>query len=241
MATVLALVPARGGSKGIPGKNLRMLGGHPMLAYAIAAARQAGLVTRVICSTDSPEIAEVALRYGAEVPFMRPSEFAQDHSTDIEVFRHALEWLDTNDGWRPDLVANVRCTSPLRRAGELDRAIAMLRDRPEATSIRSVCPADHTPYKMWRVGEDGVMHQLLDVPGLFEPFNQPRQKLPPTWWQTGQIDIARRTVMTELGGMSGPVILSFPVERRLAVDIDGEHDFLRAEDLLAAIPDCVRP
>jgi CMP-N-acetylneuraminic acid synthetase len=150
---VLALVPARGGSKGLPRKNVLPLGGHPLIAWSIAAGLQAKTVHRTVCSTDDPEIAEVAARYGAEVPFMRPAELAQDDTLDLPVFQHALEWLEREQGWRADVVVQLRPTSPLRFPGQVDAAVRMLLDDPQATGVRTVIPAPANPYKMWLMPE----------------------------------------------------------------------------------------
>ena len=145
-AGVLALVPARGGSKGIPRKNVRILGGHPLLAYSVAAGLAAVRVDRVVVSTDDEEIAQVAKEYGADVPFLRPAELSGDDVPDLPVFQHALRWLADEDGFRPELVVHLRPTSPLRPAGLVDAALAALMAAPDADSLRSVAPPDHTPY-----------------------------------------------------------------------------------------------
>ena len=120
---VLAVIPARGGSKGIPHKNIRCFAGHPLIAYSIAAARQSELVTRVIVSTDDPEIADVARDFGAQVPFLRPAELAQDTTLDLPVFQHVLAWLIANEAYQPDFVLQLRPTSPVRPVGlEIGRA-----------------------------------------------------------------------------------------------------------------------
>src|SRR5919201_6543515 len=112
MIKILALIPARGGSKGIPRKNILNFAGYPLIAWSIAAAKQASCITRVIVSTDDEEIASVARKYGAETPFLRPSEFAQDNTTDLPVFQHALQWLDEHEGYQPEIVIQLRPTSP---------------------------------------------------------------------------------------------------------------------------------
>jgi CMP-N-acetylneuraminic acid synthetase len=117
MTEVLALIPARGGSKGIPRKNIRDFSGYPLIAWSIAAAKQSELVTRVIVSTDDEEIAAVARAWGAETPFLRPAEFAEDKTTDLPVFVHALAWLAENENYRPDVVVQLRPTSPIRPSG----------------------------------------------------------------------------------------------------------------------------
>ena len=229
---VLALVPARGGSKGLPRKNVLPLGGHPLIAWSVAAGLQAESVERVVCSTDDPEIAEVARRYGAEVPFMRPAELAQDDTLDLPVFQHALAWLEREQGWRADLVVQLRPTSPLRFPGQVDTAVQLLVDTPEATGVRTVIPAPANPYKMWLLPEPGVGHYmrpLVGVPCCEEPYNMPRQKLPQAYWQTGTIDAVRAEVV-RAGRMSGDRLLPMVVDPRQAVDIDAEADLVAAAE-----------
>src|SRR5512136_1174120 len=189
---VLALIPARGGSKSIPRKNIRSFAGHPLTAYSIAAGLQAETVTRVIVSTDDEQIAAVARQYGAETPFLRPAELAQDNTTDLPVFEHALGWLAEHESYRPEVVVQLRPTSPIRPPDCVDNAVRLLLDHPEADSVRGVVPSGQNPYKMWVV-EPGsnVMQPMLQVQGMPEPYNAPRQQLPVTYWQTGHIDAIR--------------------------------------------------
>ncbi len=230
---VLAIIPARGGSKGIPRKNIRNFAGHPLIAYSIAAAIQSRRVTRVIVSTDDPEIAEVARFYGAEVPFLRPAELAQDSTLDLPVFQHALAWLTANEAYAPDVVVQLRPTSPIRPMGLVDEAVRILLEHPEADSVRGVVPAGQNPHKMWRIDlQTGQMKNLLDVPGVPEPYNAPRQLLPPVYWQTGHIDVIRPITILEKNSMSGEVILPVMIDPRYTVDIDGLSDWARAEWLV---------
>jgi len=230
---VLAIIPARGGSKGIPHKNIRLFAGHPLIAYSIMAARQAETVTRVIVSTDDPQIAEAAREYGAEVPFMRPDELAQDSTLDLPVFQHALAWLIANEAYAPEVVVHLRPTSPVRPVGLVDEAVRLLLTNPEADSVRGVVPAGQNPHKMWRIDlKSGQMRNLLDVPGLAEPYNAPRQALPPVFWQTGHIDAIRPATILEKESMSGEVILPVKIDPRYTVDIDGPSDWQRAEWLV---------
>ena len=238
MTEILAIIPARGGSKGLPGKNLRPLSGHPLIAYGIAAGLQARLVNRVICSTDSEEIAVVARRCGAEVPFMRPAELAQDDSKDIDAFQHVLSELLSRENYRPDIIVQLRPTSPVRQSGQVDAGIGALLDNPATDSIRAVTLAAATPYKMWRI-ESEILTPLLTIDGVPEPFNMPRQALPEVWWQTGTLDIMRTSVI-ESGSMTGSEIRPFIIELEHAVDIDHIESFTRAERVIASI-ECVVP
>jgi YrbI family 3-deoxy-D-manno-octulosonate 8-phosphate phosphatase len=233
MTEVLALIPARGGSKGIPRKNIRPFAGYPLIAWSIAAGLQAETVTRTIVSTDDEEIAEVARQWGAETPFLRPAEFAQDKTTDLPVFEHALQWLAENEGYRPDVVVQLRPTSPIRPRDCVDEAVRTLLAHPDADSVRGVVPAGQNPHKMWRIpNENGPMKNLLDVPGLDEPYNAPRQILPSVYWQTGHIDAIRTgTILNE--SMSGKIIYPLVIDPRYTVDLDSLNDWMRAEWLAA--------
>jgi len=229
---VLALVPARGGSKSIPRKNIRPLAGYPLVAYSIAAGLQARLVNRVIVSTDDAEIARIVRQYGAETPFLRPAEFAQDDTTDFPVFTHTLDWLAKNEGYHPDILVQLRPTSPIRPTGCVDQAVQILLDHPEADSVRGVVPSGQNPHKMWRFDEQGRMVPLLRVEGIPEPYNAPRQSLPPTYWQTGHIDAIRAGTIYEKKSLSGDVIYPLILDSRYTIDIDTVSDWQRAEWLM---------
>ena len=227
---VLAIIPARGGSKGLSRKNLRPLAGHPLLAWSIAAAHEARGLDAVVVSTDDEEIAAVAEALGAEVPFTRPSDLARDDTPDLPVFEHALRWLERDRGWAPELVVQLRPTSPFRPAGMVDEALARLRAHPGADSLRAVTAPAQTPYKMWRL-QGRLLEPLLGTPQQ-ELFNAPRQQLPAVYWQTGQLDVIRRHTILEQGSMSGRHIVPFVVEPRYAVDIDTAEQLALAERLL---------
>ncbi len=229
---VLALVPARGGSKGIPRKNLRDYAGAPLIAYSIVAALEAELVTRVIVSTDDPEIAEVACSWGAEVPFIRPAALAQDDTTDLPVFQHCLHWLKENEGFRPEIVVQLRPTSPVRPIGLIDEAIKKLVETPSADCVRGVVPSGENPFKMWRINNDGQLVPLLQVAGIGEPYNTPRQALPSTYWQTGHIDVIRSATIESKGSMTGNQILPILIDPLYTVDIDTPADLQRYSRLM---------
>ena len=228
---VLALIPARGGSKGIPGKNIRLLGNVPLIAHSIAAGLESAYVDRVIVSTDSQEIAAVARAWGAEVPFLRPAELAQDQSADFPVFEHALSWLSVDHGYAPDIVVQLRPTSPLRPPGLIDEAIELLVQTPLADSVRAVTPAGQNPYKMWRI-TDGRMEPLLRL-DVREPYNQPRQSLPDTFWQTGHVEVIRATTILEQKSLTGRVILPCLVPPEYAIDLDNLYQWDFAEHVVA--------
>ena len=196
---------------------------------------QAKTVTRVIVSTDDREIADVARQCGAEAPFLRPAEFAQDNSTDLPLFQHALRWLDEHEGYKPEVVVQLRPTSPLRPRDCVDRAVNSLLAHPDADSVRGVVAAGQNPHKMWVLsGEDAPMKNLLSVPGLAEPYNAPRQSLPPIYWQTGHIDAIRRETILQKGSMSGERIYPLVIDTRYTVDIDNLNDWARYEAMVYA-------
>jgi N-acylneuraminate cytidylyltransferase len=228
---VLAIIPARGGSKSIPRKNIRDFAGHPLIAYTIAAALQSAKVERTIVSTEDEEIAAIARQYGAETPFLRPAHLALDDTTDLPVFQHALEWLDENEGYKPELVIQLRPTSPVRPPDCVDQAIQILLADVDADSVRGVVPAGQNPYKMWHISDQGRLHPLLSE-GFDEPYNMPRQELPATYWQTGHIDAIRTRTILEKGSMSGEVILPLQIDPQYTIDIDTDRDWQRAEHLI---------
>ncbi len=230
---VLALIPARGGSKSIPRKNIIDFAGFPLIAYSIAAGLAAETVTRVIVSTDDAEIAEISRRYGAETPFIRPVEHSQDNTPDLPVFRHALEWLAEHEGYCPDILVQLRPTSPFRRVRHIDEAVYRLIERPDADAVRTVCVPFQNPFKMWRIGSDGSMQPLgieLGIP--VEPYNQPRQALPEVYWQTGYVDAAWADTILTKNSMTGGAILPLVIDSSEWVDIDSPDDWKRAERLI---------
>lgn len=229
---ILAVIPARGNSKSIPRKNIKELAGYPLIAYSIAAARQSASVTRVIVSTDDEEIAQVAKQFGAEVPFMRPAEYAQDQTLDLPVFEHALTWLREQEGYVADVVIQLRPTSPIRPSHCVDDAIEILQTHPQADCVRGVVVAGQNPYKMWHIQSDGALSPLLTVQGIKEAYNAPRQALPPVYWQTGHIDAIRPATILKKHSMTGDVIYPLLIDQSFTIDIDTMYDWQNAERLI---------
>lgn len=242
MTEILALIPARGGSKGIPRKNIRNFAGYPLIAWSIAAAKQSRFVTRVIVSTDDEEIAAVAREYGAEAPFLRPAEFAQDNTTDLPVFEHAIQWLEENEHYQPEIVIQLRPTSPIRPRDCVDHAIRILMEHTDADCVRGVVPAGQNPHKMWRfAGEGQPLKPLLEVEGIAEPYNAPRQILPPVFWQTGHIDAIRVSTILQKHSLTGDVIYPLVIDPRYTVDIDTLSDWEKYEALATSGLEMVTP
>lgn len=231
MSEVLAVIPARGGSKSIPRKNILNFGGFPLIAYSICAGLASEFVTRLIVTTDDDEIAAISRDYGAETPFIRPKTLAEDNTPDLPVFIHALKWLDEFEDYRPDIVVQLRPTSPLRRVWHIDAAIQRLLEHPEADSVRTVCVPFQNPFKMWKIADGGIMKPLMET-DFCEPYNMPRQLLPEVYWQTGYVDAAYRDTILEKESMTGDIILPLIIPAGDWIDIDSVDDWRRAERLL---------
>ncbi len=232
--SVLALIPARGGSKGILRKNILPIAGKPLIAYSILQAQASERIDRVIVSTDDEEIAEVARQWGAEVPFMRPAEYAQDLSPDIDVFSHALTWLRDHESYVPDLVVHLRPTQPVRRVELIERAIELLAMHPEADAVRSVSLALQTPYKMWRITSEGYLEPLLRIEGIPDCQSLPRQQLPLVYWQNGYVDVVRPRAVLEKNSMWGDRAIPFVVDDPL-FELDYPEDIPAIEEALGRL------
>jgi CMP-N,N'-diacetyllegionaminic acid synthase len=239
----VAFVPARSGSERVPGKNVRPLAGHPLIAYAIETALQSGVFERVVCSTDSDAIAEIARWYGADVPFLRPAEYATSTSPDIEWLSFTLERLDE----RYDVFAIVRATNPFRGPAAVRRGLERLLELPEADSLRAVEPVRQHPGKMWLLAEDGrTMTPLLDQSALDVAWHAGQyQALPPVYVQSSALEIAWTRVVPETGTREGRIVAPFCTEGYESLNVDEEEDWERAERLVAsgaaALPEVGRP
>jgi CMP-N-acetylneuraminic acid synthetase len=230
--SAVAFVPARSGSERVQDKNVRRLAGHPLLAYAIETARQSGRFERVVVSTDSEAIAEIARWYGADVPFLRPEEYATSTSPDIEWLTYTLEHLHE----RYDLFALVRATNPFRGPDVVRRGLDQLLATPEADSLRAVELVKQHPGKMWLVSDDGrTMHPLLDQSDLDVAWHAGQyQALPEVYVQNSALEIAWTRVVTETGTREGSVLAPFLTQGIEGFNVDDEEDWERAERLVAS-------
>ena len=227
MTRTIAIIPARGGSKAIPRKNIIQLGGKHLIAYSIESSLECQEIERTIVSTDDPEIAEIALSYGAEVPFLRPAEIALDDTVDFPVFLHALNWLKDEENYIPDIVVHLRPTSPFRENDLISRAIAKLQLHKDAHCLRTITEAPITPYKMWQ--KDGsYMKPFAQLDGV-ESYNMPRQDLPEVYWHNGVLDLIRSSTIFDMGSISGSRIVHLEMSEDQVVDIDSRQDLARAE------------
>lgn len=222
---ILALIPARGGSKGIPHKNIAPLLGRPLIAYSIAAARQAAAIDRVLVSTDDPQIAAVAAELGAEVPFLRPAELATDTARGLDVARHALQWLAAQEGYRPDILVELQPVAPLRLAADIDAAVELLISTG-ADSVVGLVETQH-PYYL-RTLDRGAMRPFLpDTPEAFR-----RQDLPPVYRCNGAIIAVRAAVLLEQGSFYGRDVRGHVMPPERSIDIDTPLDLRIAAALL---------
>ena len=241
--SAVAFVPARSGSERVPHKNVRPLAGHPLLAYAIATAVESGRFERVVVSTDSEEIADVARWYGADVPFLRPAEFATATSPDIEWLAYTLERLDE----RYELFALIRATNPFRGPDVVRRGLEQLLATPEADSLRAVELVKQHPGKMWLLSGDGrTMSPLLDQSELDVAWHAGQyQALPPVYSQNSALEIAWTRVVTETGTREGSVLAPFLTQGLEGFNVDDEDDWKQAARLVASgeatLPEVGRP
>lgn len=228
----VAFVPARSGSERVPGKNVRQLAGHPLLAYAIETARQSDIFERVVVSTDSEEIAEVARWYGAEVPFLRPPAYATSTSPDIEWLAYTLEQLDE----RFDLFALIRATNPFRGPDVVRRGLDQLLATPEADSIRAVELVKQHPGKMWILEDSGrTMAPLLDQSDLDVAWHAGQyQALPAVYVQNSALEIAWTRVVSDTNTREGDVLAPFLTSALEGFNVDDEEDWAHAERLVAS-------
>ncbi len=222
---IYTVIPARGGSKSIPNKNIKLLNGRPLIEYSIKYSLACSLVNHTVVSTNSPEIAAIAMACGAEVPFLRPINLAQDLTPDYPVFDHALKLLEGLTGKQIDLIVLLRSTSPLRPASLIERGIQLMKDFPEASSIRSVTKSTEHPFRQWKLEGDFIVGYETSIS---EPYNIPRQELPAVYFQTGDLEIIRRETLLN-GSVSGNNILPLIIDPEDMVDIDNMADWVEAE------------
>ena len=227
---ILALIPARGGSKGIPKKNIKPLLGKPLIVYSIEAAKQSRYIDRVIVSTDSEEIADVARGANAEVPFLRPANISEDMTPDTPVFEHCLQWLKEKENFIPELIVHLRPTGPLRTAEEIDESIEMLISDPNADSIRSIEEPPKPPFKMWQP-EGNYIKPFAELHGMKDFHTMPRQALPKVYQTTADIGIMRLATVLEKKSVIGDRVLPYYLKRP-TIDIDHAIDFEIAELLM---------
>jgi len=225
---VLGIIPARGGSKGVPRKNIKILCGKPLLAYTIESALKAQRLTRTILTTEDKEIADVGRRYGVDVPFLRPTELSEDASPTLPVVQHALEMLE-NAGEYYDAICLLQPTNPLRHTEDIDNCIELL-EETEADSVISILPVPHVynpKWVYWR-SPDGVMKLSS---GDTEPVAR-RQDLPSAFHREGSIYVTKRSVLTEYGNLYGCNVHGYEIDEANSINIDTKEDWNLAEEMI---------
>lgn len=218
----VALIPARGGSKGVPRKNIKQLGGFPLIAYTIAVCRMSKYISRVIVSTDDVEIAEISKYFGAEVPFIRPARFASDSSPDYEFIAHAMKWFLENEGELPEYLVHMRPTTPFREVGIVDSALEAIRQNKEYSSLRSAHAAPESPYKWFIKGEGQTFRSLAD--GISnDDANNGRNNFQQVYIPDGYVDVLRSSYVLENQKLHGEKMLAF--ESPVCVEVDTQEEF----------------
>ncbi len=225
--SVVALITARGGSRGIPGKNTRLLGGKPLIVWSIEAARQCRSVARVLVSTDAPAIADIARAAGGEVPFLRPPELARDDSSHLSVVLHALDWLRDHEQIAPDYLLLLQPTAPFRTAADLDGAAALARAR-NADAVVSVCEARTHPLLTKTIQPDGTLEDFIPRTLAYER----RQDFPPAFMLNGALYLNRSASLRATGTFRPPGTLAYVMPAERSVDLDTLADWELAELLL---------
>lgn len=228
---ILCLIPARSGSKGVPNKNIKLLYNKPLLAWSIEQALTSKRVSnmRIIVSTDSEKYKQVAIKWGAEVPFLRPAKISQDLSTDYEYVKHALDWLKLNENYVPNIVVQLRPTQPCRKVEDIDKCLDIfIENISEYDSLRSVINFEKSPYKMYSINNNILMPLYKEVEGIKEPYNECRQKLPKTYLHNGYIDIFKTSIL-KYKTISGNKIYPYIMNKFDIIDIDTIDDWKKCE------------
>jgi CMP-N-acetylneuraminic acid synthetase len=234
---IIAIIPARGGSKGVPGKNVKLLGDLPLIAHTIREAQKVKAISRIIVNTDDADIASVSRAYGAEI-FDRPKELAEDLTTDIDTFTQHLKVL-SDQHELPDMIVDLRATAPLRRAHRIKEGIDLLvaSGRTGADSVRAVSKASKHPYKMWQLSDAKLTPFLPEsFTGMKEPYNAPRQILPKVYQNNGSMNAFWPETVLLKKSMTGDRIVGYAMEDWESVNIDTPLDFILAEELLKLHP-----
>ena len=227
-----ALIPARGGSKGIPRKNVQLYKNAPLITHSIRLAKQSKYITKTVVSTDCQEIRSISIFEGADVPFMRPSEIAQDLSTDYEYTKHYLEWCKTSNNTIPDILVQLRPTYPNRTLQLLNDTIeTFIKQRDTYTSLRTVIPIDKSAFKMYTIENTNVLTPIrTEYKTLIEPYNRCRQELPQTYLHNGCIDIVNSSTILVHHSITGSKIYPYVMSSTDSHDIDTPEDLKRSEN-----------
>ena len=230
---ILCIIPARSGSKSLPDKNILDLNGRPLLAWSIYHAQNSKYSKhiRIIVSTDSEKYADIARKWGAETPFLRPTEISGDFSTDFECINHCVCWLEKYEDYYADIILQLRPTQPLRRVEDIDKCLDIfIKHRDEYDSLRTVIPFEKSPYKMYSIKDNRLIPLYNEVNGIVEPYNVGRQLLPQCYLHNGYIDILNRSIL-ESGTISGTKIYPYIMREDDDIDIDHKKDLKKIKEI----------
>jgi len=225
MADVVAVIPARSGSKSIVDKNIKLLGGHPLIAYSIVAAKLASGIDRVIVSTNSIEYASIARKYGAEVPFLRPPEISGDNSTDYECIKHILDWMQNEENFLPTYLVHLRPTTPLREINYIDMAIDFIKKTKYATALRSVHEMSESAYKAFEI-EGNYLKSIGSNSFALDASNDPRQSFNKTYQANGYVDVIKTEYVIKNNKLHGDHVIAFVTPLVVEVDTPDDFDYL---------------
>lgn len=234
MPSIVALIPARAGSKGVPHKNIRKLGNHPLIEWSIAACKAAASINRIIVSTDSEDYARISREMGAEVPFLRPAEFSGDRSTDYDFIKHALDWFALNGG-EPEYIVHIRPTTPFRAPELIDQAVEAFIKNTHATALRSVHAMSESAYKTFEIAPGGQLKRIASESTELDAANNARQQFPATYIANGYVDVLSTRFIRKMHLIHGNHVMPFVTP--MVGEVDTEDDFLSLETELEKHPE----
>jgi CMP-N-acetylneuraminic acid synthetase len=234
MKEVLAIIQARGGSKAIPGKNIKPLAGKPLIAWTILQAQKSKLITRLIVSTDDNQIASISKKYGAEVPFLRPKKYATDRAKSLGVLQHALNWLAKNEDYQPDLVVQLKPVNPLRRAQHIDKCIQTFLKSKNIDSVITVTETPAHPLKSWKFKAAKFLTPFVpeSVYHIKEAAKLPRQMLPPAFVNNSCVHVISPQTILKKNSTLGTQVKGVVMSQADSINIDTQLDFALAEILI---------
>ena len=227
---ILAIIPARSGSKGIKNKNIKIFRKKPLIHWSIDIAKKCKKINRIICSTDCQIIANKAKESGAEIPFLRPKDISQDLSTDYEFIKHCLKKIEDIDGYKPDIIIQLRPTYPTRKLEILENTIDIfLKNYNKYDSLRTIIKNEKSPYKMYTINKNTLNPLFKEINNIKEPYNKCRQELPETYLHNGYIDIIKYDTIMKLKSVTGNTIYPYVMDKKEYHDIDTVSDWELSE------------
>lgn len=224
---ILGIIPARGGSKGVPGKNIKLLNNKPLIAYTIEEAKKSKYLNKVILSTDDKQIAEVGRKFGADIPFMRPHELAQDDSKAIDTYKFTLEKLKNDYNYQADILVVLQPTSPLRSHNDIDEAIELFLEK-DADSVISMCEVEHSPYWYKNVNDNCQVKPFVDIKNHLAN----RQELPKVYRPNGAVYVFKTNLIINNYDYYTENTYAYIMSQEKSIDIDTKLDFILAETLI---------